>query len=297
MRWVGLSVLVFMSVMTMKPLRQDNGILRGSFSTEFESGGGFKILNWNINKGLQGGAIENAIRREKPDVILLQEADVNARRTKQRNVAEELARSLSFNYVFGVEFEELAQGSESSPAFHGQAILSRFPIRSSRILPFTHQSNHWQPRAYLPRWPVFQPRLGGRMALIATVAVGKGTVVFYDLHLESQGSEQLRLQQLDEVLADAAQYPPDTCLVLAGDFNSDLRVSRLKQKVIHAGFRSVIDGFPSTKAGGAAKDGVFVRGPVQFDRGHVHPDTGASDHFAITSYLSVSCLEQQGKQQ
>ena len=297
MRWVGLSVLVFMSVMTMKPLRQDNGILRGSFSTEFASGGWFKILNWNINKGLQGGAIDNAIRREKPDVILLQEADVNARRTKQRNVAEELARSLSFNYVFGVEFEELAQGSESSPAFHGQAILSRFPIRSSRILPFTHQSNHWQPRAYLPRWPVFQPRLGGRMALIATVAVGNGTVVFYDLHLESQGSEQLRLQQLDEVLADAAQYPPDSCLVLAGDFNSDLRVSQLKQNVTHAGFRTVIDGFPSTKAGGAAKDGVFVRGLVQFDRGQVHPDTGASDHFAITSYLSVSCLEQQGRQQ
>ncbi len=88
MRWVGLSVLVFMSVMTMKPLRQDNGILRGSFSTQFESGDWFKILNWNINKGLQGGAIDNAIRREKPDVILLQEADVNARRTKQRNGPE-----------------------------------------------------------------------------------------------------------------------------------------------------------------------------------------------------------------
>ena len=298
MRWIAVSVLISVTTMSVGPLSQYNAILRGNFSTEPGTSGWFKVLDWNIDRGLQMEGISTLIQRERPDVVLLQEADLNASRTGQKNVAEELARELSFNYVFGIEFEELSQGSSSNPAYHGQAILSRFPIESSRILRFTHQSMHWQPRPYLPRWPVFQPRLGGRMALIAAISVGKATVVLYDLHLESQGSERLRLQQLDEVLADVTQYPSDACVVLAGDFNSDVRRSSLAQKVVHAGFRNVIEeGSLSTKPGGAAKDWVFVRGPVQFDKGTVHQDTSASDHFPISSYLSVSCFEQQGKQQ
>lgn len=132
------------------------------------------------------------------------------------------------------------------------------------------------------------------MALIAIVRAGAGTVVFYDVHLESQGSERLRLQQLDEVLADAAQYPRDACLVLAGDLNTDIRRSSLGGSLDRAGFRNVIrEGSVSTKPGGAAKDWMFVRGPVEFDRGRVHREIRGSDHFPITSYLSVSCREQE----
>jgi endonuclease/exonuclease/phosphatase family metal-dependent hydrolase len=298
MRWIAVSALIFFMTMSVEPLSQYSAALRGNYSTERGTSGWFKVLDWNIDRGLQMEGISTLIQHERPDVVLLQEADLNASRTRQKDVAEELARKLSFNYVFGIEFEELAQGSRSSPAYLGQAILSRFPIYSSRILRFSHQSKHWQPRPYLPRWPVFQPRLGGRMALIAAIGVGNATVVFYDLHLESQGSERLRLQQLDEVLADVTQYPSDACLILAGDFNTDVRRSPLAQKVIHEGFRNVVkEGSLSTKPGGAAKDWVFVRGPVQFDEGKVHQDTTASDHFPITSYLSVSCFEQQEKQQ
>ena len=280
----------------MRLLAQYDSVLRGNFPTEATRGGWFKLLNWNLNYGLKLEAIAKAMRRENADIVLLQEVDVNARRTMQRNVAEELARSLSLNYVFGIEFEELAQGSTSSPAYHGQAILSRFPIRLARILRFTHQSKKWEPRRYLPRWQVFQPRQGGRMALVANIEVGATTVVFYDVHLESQDSDSLRLEQIDEVLADASQYPADACLVLAGDFNIDLRESTLFQKLTRAGFRSVVTiGTLSTKPGGAAKDGVFVRGPIQFDGGKVHQDISGSDHFPVTSYLAVNSNEKQEK--
>jgi hypothetical protein len=57
--------------------------------------------------------------------------DLDARRTKYVNVAEEIARQLGMNYVFGREFEELTQGSQRSPAYHGQATPSRRPHRVS----------------------------------------------------------------------------------------------------------------------------------------------------------------------
>ena len=135
------------------------------------------------------------------------------------------------------------------------------------------------------------------MALVSTISVGNAAVVFYDVHLESRGSDKLRLSQIDEVLSDMEQFPPDACVILAGDFNTDVGQSKLIQKVMQAGLRNVITkGSLSTKPGGAAKDGVFVRGPVQFDSGKVHPDISGSDHFPVSTYLSVNCLDQQEKQ-
>jgi endonuclease/exonuclease/phosphatase family metal-dependent hydrolase len=298
MKSIALSPLMFMTITSAKSPSQDNVILHGSFASGAVGEGRFKVLSWNINYGQQLEAVTDAIRLENPDIVVIQEADVNARRTKQKNIAEELARRLSFNYAFGVEFEELSQGTRSKPAYAGQAILSRFPIRSSRVLRFTHQSTHWQPRPYLPRWSIFQPRLGGRMALVSTITVGNAAVVLYDVHLESRGSDKMRLSQIDEVLSDMEQYPPDACVILAGDFNTDVGRSKLIQKVMQAGLRNVItNGSLSTKPGGAAKDGVFVRGPVQFDSGRVHQDISGSDHFPVSSYLAVNCLEQKEKRQ
>ena len=65
----------------------------------------------------------------RPD--LLQECDYN-RRTGNGEVAMELARQLEMHCPFGIEFQELAQGSRASPAFHGQATLSRWPLAWSR---------------------------------------------------------------------------------------------------------------------------------------------------------------------
>jgi hypothetical protein len=55
------------------------------------------------------------------------------------------------NYAFGREFEELSQGSSGSPAYHGQATLSRWPLSNARLIRFREQSHFWRPRWYLPR--------------------------------------------------------------------------------------------------------------------------------------------------
>jgi len=157
----------------------------------------------------------------KADIILLQEVDVNCRRTHHVNVATEIAKKLEMNYVFGQEFQELTQGSKTSPAYHGQATLSRWPLSKPRIIRFRKQSDFWRPHWFLPEVSPFQERLGGRMALVSEVNFAGETIFTYNLHLESRGDDELRCAQLDETLSDAKRYTWDTPILLAGDFNID----------------------------------------------------------------------------
>ena len=263
-------------------------IWKGNFSHQKGPTNSLKLLDWNIERGLRQQGIAGAFEREKPDICLLQEVDLNAHRSQRRNLAEELARKFQWNYVFGVEFQELSQGSPSSPAYHGQAILTTLPIRAPRILRFAHQSDYWKPRWYLPNRPIFQRREGGRMALVAELEVGEGLLVVYNAHLESRDTEQLRLLQLEEILADAARYPPDIPIVLAGDLNTKSRPSPLIRRLQEAGFQDAV-GLASvpTKAASGSRDWVFVRGPVLAEGGKVHQEILASDHYPLSVRLSL----------
>jgi len=124
------------------------------------------------------------------------------------NIAQEIARKLRLNYVFGREFVELTQGSNTSPAYHGQATLSRWTISNSRIIRFQEQSSFWKPRWYKPMLEPFQERLGGRIALVSEIKISGASFLSYNLHLESRANEELRLAQLNEVLKDARAYEP-----------------------------------------------------------------------------------------
>jgi len=61
-----------------------------------------RIVDWNINRGLQLQGITDFLASANADVLILQEVDVNARRTHRLNIAEEIARTLGMNYVFGL---------------------------------------------------------------------------------------------------------------------------------------------------------------------------------------------------
>ncbi|HTF63942.1 MAG TPA: endonuclease/exonuclease/phosphatase family protein, partial [Edaphobacter sp.] len=78
-----------------------------------------RVVDWNIDRGLQLRSIIDFLGAANADIVILQEVDINARRTHRLNVAQEIARKLRLNYVFGREFVELTQGSNTSPAHHG----------------------------------------------------------------------------------------------------------------------------------------------------------------------------------
>jgi endonuclease/exonuclease/phosphatase family metal-dependent hydrolase len=260
-----------------------NKIYQGKFSSATNGARCLRLLSWNIERGLQRAGIEAAIEREKPDICILQEVDLNARRTGRQNVAEELGRMFQLNYVFGVEFQELGQQSQGAAAYHGQAVLSALPIRSARILRFVNQSNFWQPRWYLPNWGVFQRRLGGRMALVAEIEAAGATLVVYSVHLESREHETLRLSQTQEILADMKRYGSGMPLILAGDFNTTAHDSPVVKRIGEAEFRNVLgEAKTATNLKGASIDWIFVRGPIRFESAKVHHEIVASDHYPLS---------------
>lgn len=248
-----------------------------------------RVVDWNIDRGLQLSAITHFLADANADILMLQEVDINAHRTHRLNIAREIARKLRLNYVFGREFVELTQGSKASPAYHGQATLSRWKISSPRLIRFRRQSNFWEPRWFKPRLQTFQERLGGRVALVAEININGLSIVSYNLHLESRSDDELRLSQLDEVLHDAAAYELARPLILAGDLNVDASKPPISEVLAGAGFRPAVPTarVPTTPARhllepGRHIDWAFVRGTMQTDKGRVHNLIKASDHYPIS---------------
>jgi endonuclease/exonuclease/phosphatase family metal-dependent hydrolase len=252
-----------------------------------------RIVDWNIDRGQQLQGVMDFLAGVNADIVTLQEVDINARRTHRLNIAETIARKLRMNYVFGREFQELVQGSKDSPAYHGQATLSKWPILKPRLIHFSRQSHFWQPHWFLPKIEPFQERLGGRIALVAQINVAGRKFLTYNLHLESRGSNALRVSQLQEVLSDATHCDSDCPVLVAGDFNLDASKAPVALQLAKARFQDAVasPASPTTPShvlfeGSRRIDWAFVRGPLQASSGHIHSNVRASDHYPISFILT-----------
>lgn len=276
---------------------QFDQILSGSFAsgtTQGSEDSELLLVNWNIERGVRRSEILEALRGPlAADLYLLQEVDLNTRRAGYRNVAEDLARELGMNYVFGTEFEELAQGRSDQPAFQGQAVLSRFPIAQTRALRFRHQLHNWGPR-WVPCWSWLQPRRGGRMALMVEIQLGDHTLVIYNTHLESKANDSERAQQIREILEDIqAHYDADTPQIVAGDLNTHEGAdSPVLQELKARGFQDVFQdhkGSLQTKTRSKGRiDWILLR--------HLNcreaaiPRLNISDHYPLIARIVVPQL-------
>jgi endonuclease/exonuclease/phosphatase family metal-dependent hydrolase len=252
------------------------------------------IVDWNIERGQQLQGVTDFLGGVNADILILQEVDLNARRTHRLNIAETIARKLEMNYVFGREFQELVQGSKDSPAYHGQATLSKWPISEPRLIRFSRQSHFWKPHWFLPKIEPFQERLGGRIALVAQINVAGRKFVTYNLHLESRGSDALRILQLGEVLSEVACYDAASPVIVAGDLNLDASREPVAQALANARFQDAVVSprIPTTPAHRLFEsrrriDWAFIRGPLRASSGQVHGNVKASDHYPISFILTA----------
>ena len=253
-----------------------------------------RVVDWNIDRGLKLPAIIDFLADTNADVFILQEVDINAHRTHRLNIAREIARKLRLNYVFGREFVELTQGTKTSPAYHGQATLSRWKISNPRLIRFQQQSDFWKPRWFKPKLQTFQERLGGRIALAAEINVAEASMLCYNLHLESRSNDELRRTQLNEVLEDSAKHDSACLIILAGDLNLNASKPGIAEALARAGFRKAS---PTTRLAttparhlleaGRHIDWAFVRGPGEVGAGKVHRSVTASDHYPISFELRL----------
>ncbi len=194
------------------------------------------------------------------DVWILNEVDWGVERSQYREVIRELGETLNMNWAFGVEFLEIdpkqlgtdtfdAGEDEASRqqlleefkvdksrlrALHGNAVLSRYPIRSARLVPFTVGYDWFQEGKIRPL------EKGKRKAavligedLLREVRRGQRTTLFVDLdvpeapgqsvtvaatHLENRAKPVIRRQQMNELLKQIHDIPHP--VIVAGDFNS-----------------------------------------------------------------------------
>jgi len=258
-----------------------------------EPGRPIQVVDWNIDRGLKLAGVIDFLASTNADLILLQEVDLNARRTHQLNIAREISQKLRLNYIFGREFQELTQGSRTSPAFHGQATLSPWPLLNPRILRFRRQSSFWRPRWFLPEIEPLQERIGGRMALISELSIGGRRLVTYNLHLESRGDDALRCSQLNETLKDSLRCKSTTPVLLAGDLNFDVSRSVAANAIRQAQFLSTASTEPvrttpsrSLFDRGRPIDWIFARGSIRAATLRIHNSVSASDHYPLSVRLA-----------
>jgi endonuclease/exonuclease/phosphatase family metal-dependent hydrolase len=268
------------------PKAISNQPITGFFAMAGISEPSVRVISWNIDRGYHLDRVIDTLRNERPSICLLQEVDLHNRRTGNRDVARTIAETLKYNYAYGIEFEELSQQVNGQPAFHGQATLATAPILASRVLRFVHQSDFWRPHGIIPDIPLFQRRLGGRIALITELSIAGSPVVVYNLHLESRSGGKIQSAQIQEVLEDLKRYPDGAYAIIGGDFNSKYHPARVLRMLERAGFRSVLGRrIERTHVIIGSLDWIFVRGAWSVQDARIMRGTHASDHDEVMADL------------
>lgn len=213
----------------------------------------------------------------RADIFLIQEIesfpDEGGSRTRK------LAERLRLNYVYAPARH---QQREEKNGTHGLAILSRFPLRDSGILPL----------------PFFKLRVRSRrrIALAATAVAPGGNLRLYNLHLDTRLNVQQRLKQLQPVV-DAARANGSVPAIIGGDFNTNPfrwlwsslpwfrsnQATAVDNHLEEAGFNT-----PLTESGSTAKrgwlrfrlDSLYSRGVVVGEYGIVR-EGDVSDHYPL----------------
>lgn len=165
-----------------------------------------RVLSYNIHhcnppskEGLiDVDAIVKAIRLQNPDLVALQEVDVNTKRSGNINQAALLADKLKMKVYF-------AKAIAHDGGDYGVAILSKYPLTEEQtfMLPKNNDAKAEQ-----------------RVLALATVTLPDGKKIkFASTHLDAQKADANRLMQVAEInrLTAKESLP----VIVAGDLNAD----------------------------------------------------------------------------
>ena len=227
-----------------------------------------RLAQWNIERGFNVNEIKTILSNKygyyyryrdnigansqfkkeledfsRSDIISLNEVDIGVPITNYKNVVAEIANSLNYNYAFATEFVELNPiiyhqkvNSFRYLGLHGNAIISRYPIKSARIIRLP-QYYDWYGTEIQKKSPLesarrlsakgifseeitqSEVRRGGRNALIADIELpNKEIITVVSTHLEDRCFPDKRFNQFTYLLSNLRSIRSP--VILTGDFNT-----------------------------------------------------------------------------
>jgi len=239
----------------------------------------FRLLTYNIHKGIGGvdrryrlGRIVEAVGHCEPDVVLLQEVDDGAPRSRRHRQVDLLADAL------GLPHRAYQRNVTLRTGYYGNAILSRFPLYDVRHLDLT------------------VPLKKRRRALAAHCRFRFGghshTILVFNFHLGLAGFErtiQVRRFLDSDMLKHTHKSTP---VIAAGDFNDAW--GRLRRRLLEpAGFTPVakrVRTFPAFMPM-RTLDWIYHRGDISLHHAfasHTEVAKQASDHLPLVADFLIT---------
>ncbi|WP_299758660.1 endonuclease/exonuclease/phosphatase family protein [uncultured Pontibacter sp.] len=211
-------------------------------------------------------AIVAAIRKQNPDLVALQEVDVNTGRAGKVNQAVAIAEKLGMKAFFG-------RAIDYDGGQYGVAILSRYPLTEATVTPLPEDAD---------------PMAEDRVIATAKVELPGGLVVrFGSTHLDVRSTEN-RDQQVRAINEIAANEPIP--FIVAGDFNAMPESSSIAE--LDKVFTRTCDTdceptIPVINPKRAIDFIAFTKdAPFKVVSQKVIPETYASDHLPVVATLS-----------
>lgn len=180
----------------------------------------YRVVAWNLERGIELEGQTEAFREhpylKDADLLLLTETDVGMARSQNRNVARVLAEALGLHYAFAPCYLNLAKGSgreydalgENELGLHGNAVLSRYPLASARVISLENGKDKMAGR---------EKRLGSQAALAVEVVFPGLSLTAVAVHLDAQSRQSHRRNQVADVVSALEGAGP---AVVGGDWNT-----------------------------------------------------------------------------
>lgn len=186
--------------------------------------GALRVVFWNAERLKAPERAAALLRPLAPDVVLLAEVDRGMARSDNRHTTRDLAGLLGHGYVFGVEFIELSRGNaheraategqDNADGLHGGAVTAHGPLHRPALVRLERDGG------WFVEGRGDQRRVGGRIAVLATLPLAETELVVASVHLESDSSPQMRAEQFAALLEAVDCYAEDRPVLIGGDLNT-----------------------------------------------------------------------------